>query len=232
LVARAGDAQFIHDWSPWLTCAIRQLHFPWFLPMMTPITIVIGFLWLGVIILWPDIKAWAIPSNLPQSNERIHLRFEYRPPFVQITPVSDASRRVYVRLFPECADPVENCSGHLTAIYRRVDNKWEPTDFNEAWPLTWANLGPIPVTVQPRIGPYLDVFYIGSDAQRIVPCIQLQGAPLRMVSPKLTPMFQSRNECFRFDVQVTASAPISLRVQLGVRWEQPIVEVLPNENCN
>ena len=162
----------------------------------------------------------------------IKLRFEYREPCVQMTPVTDDSTRVYIRLFPECTGPVKDCTGYLLAIYRRTGKVWEPTVFNEAWPLTWANIGAQPVTVDPHIGPYLDVFYIGNDAKRIVPCIKLDGAPLRMVSPLLTPLFQSHDEVFRFDVVVNGSEPISLKVQLGDRWERPIVEVLPKENSN
>jgi hypothetical protein len=164
----------------------------------------------------------------------IALHFENRPPFVQMIPRIDgqAGLKVYVRLFPECSQTLTDCTGYLLSICRRDGDRWEPTYFNEPVPLIWEGRGTVPTTVEPLIGPYLNVFYIGNEAKQIVPCIA-QNAPARMTTPRNNMMFSNRNECFRFAVKVTNSEPIYLKVQLGDQtWERPLVDILPNENSN
>jgi len=180
------------------------------------------------------------------ATKPITLRFENRGAFIVQTPTetvgmaghvrTPGANRLYVRVFPECASAVANCIGYLLEICHKVGNSWELTDFNEICPLTWANYGTQPITVRPRFGPYLDVFYISEDRGGIVPCIRHEGAPLRMVHPSA--IFQSREEQFRFKLQVIdlsgepLSEVICLKVQIGPRWNQPIVELLSNENSN
>lgn len=180
-------------------------------------------------------------------DKPVRLRFENRDPFVVVTETTQIAisgdglqiqqvkgpNRVYVRVFPECAQPVTNCTGYLLEICRKVGDDWARTDFNEAWPLTWANYGTHSVTIQPGIGPYLDVFFIAEDEKRISPCIRHEGAPLRMLNLQSPEVFKSVQEHFRFKVQMIGSEPVSdpifLKARIGPHWERPIVELLPNE---
>jgi hypothetical protein len=189
-------------------------------------------------------KLDAIAASNPQAGREvteikkllvpIKLRFEYRDPFLQKTPVDNGTTRLYIRLLPECSSAVENCLGRLLSIDHQIGTRWEPTAYNEAVPLTWANRRIGPTTIEPQIGPYLDVFYIDDRNQSIVPCVTStpdEGLPLRMMQSHFHPMLRNREENLRLTVQATGSEPIYLKVRLRSQWDNPLVEVLPNGSC-
>jgi len=162
----------------------------------------------------------------------IRLRFEYREPFVQMTPATSPGRDIvlarYWRVFPDCSTRIENCTGYLLGVFKEVNGHWEPTAFDEAVPLIWANRNYAgPLTIEPNIGPYLDVFYTDSVNKEIIPCtgIKMHRASL---------VFKER-ATFRLDIQITNSAPISLKVRMDDRpsyWDRPLVDLLPYEKSN
>jgi hypothetical protein len=93
---------------------------------------------------------------------KITLRFENRDPFVQIDQGDspEVMLKKYFRLFPECSTAVADCQGYLLAVFKEVKGRWEPTAFNEAVPLTWADDRTGAITIEPGIGPYLRIFYV------------------------------------------------------------------------
>lgn len=158
------------------------------------------------------------------------MRFEDREPFIQPTPTEVTGRgsplslpganRVYIRIFPECTTPVDNCEAFLLAVYREENGNWVPTPINEACRLTWANRSTGSLSVHPGIGPYVDVFYVEEGKNEIFPCTSRLPLRARGAYP--------RSGTYRFDVQVTNSDPIALRVRPGTtRPARPLqVEVI------
>jgi hypothetical protein len=162
---------------------------------------------------------------------KITLRFENRTPFVQMTSVAnpEVTLRQYFRLFPDCLSPVES-EGYLLRVFRQVDGRWEPTPFNEAVPLTWADGRSGPIKVEPEIGPYLNVFYVETFEKQIVPCL---AQPTLRTSIVFRERLKEPRATFRFDIKVTNGTRISLKVKMDERsshWDRPLVELLPDEN--
>jgi hypothetical protein len=165
---------------------------------------------------------------------KITLRFENRMPFKQPSPMEGiVGVKMFFRVFPDCSSPVPNCTGHLLAVYREIDGHWKPTLFNEAVLLTWADGRVGPITIEPRIGPYLNVFCTDSDEKEIMPCL---AHPMLRTSAMFRKRSEEKHMTFRFDIQVTNGAPISLKVRMDDRppyWDRPLIEVLPyDENSS
>jgi hypothetical protein len=96
--------------------------------------------------------------------------------------------------------------------------------------LTWANGSAGPITVEPGIGPYLNIFCGDSVEKEIIPCV---------ATPTLRTSATFREDVeratFRFDIKITNGAPISLKVKMdevASHWDRPSVELLSKDENN
>jgi hypothetical protein len=212
-------------WGPGLIAIAFCL---WWFQRTTPMPSVDIALFLGGSLVLAGYYLWR--ADHLHLIQKITLRFENREPFTQMTPIvsPDLILRKYFRFFPECSSPVANCAAYLLAVFREIDGQWKPTPFNEAVLLKWADGRVGQITVEPGIGPYLELFYVDSFEKEIVPCT---AHPMLRTST----MFRERAEervTFRFDVKVTNGAPISLKVKMDERpsyWDRPLIELLAND---
>jgi hypothetical protein len=214
-------------WGPGFIAVIFCL---WWFERATPMPTLNVALFLGAALVLAGYYLWR--ADHLRLVPKITLRFANEPPFVQTTPAATPGSEIilsrYWRVFPDCSAPVENCTGYLLKVFKEVDGRWEPTAFDEAVPLMWANRNFAgPTTIEPKIGPYLDVFYVDSLNKEIIPCTAIRLHRAALVFREYA--------TFRLDVHVTNSAPISLKVRMDARsahWDRPLVELLPFDENN
>jgi hypothetical protein len=201
------------------------LYCVWALIAMPPLAVTLMFL-VGAILV-ASYYLWR--ADHLQLVPKVTLRFENRVPFKQPAPMEDAiGVKMYFRVFPDSLIPVPGCAGYLLAVYREIDGNWRPTLFDEPVALIWADGRSGPITVEPEIGPYLNIFYVDSTKKESVPCL---------TSPTLrtSAVFREQGErgTFRFDIKITNGERITLKVKMDERtsyWDRPLVELLPNGN--
>jgi hypothetical protein len=134
---------------------------------------------------------------------------------------------VYVQLLLKCLTEasVEDCAGHLKAIHRWSEEKqkWEETDLNESVRLGWSHGDErhSPITLEPDIERRLNVFFVHSSQNLIVPIVY--PLPLRWES-----VFNV-DDTFRFDITVRGKdcGPVNLfmHVKCGDTWDKPLTEL-------
>jgi hypothetical protein len=124
------------------------------------------------------------------------------------------SPREFVQLVLKCVtkSPVEECEGHLVAVYKWEDFDWQPTEMNESLHLAWSySEDSKTITLHPGGEKRLNICFL--QGTQIVPCTS--PLPLRAASAlKVEP---GQTEVFRFDVMLTSTNCRSVSVSVGIQ---------------
>lgn len=139
----------------------------------------------------------------------------------------NVSQVLVIHVLPTCKSPVDNVSGFLNSIHRLNDKaEWEPTQFNEAIPLTWSYPNTKePLTLYPKPDKYLNAFFVFENPFQIVPGVWELTYPKRMHG------ILNANDVYKINICVTgaahAFAEIYLKLQIGNQWNKPkILEIM------
>jgi hypothetical protein len=136
-------------WSPWFIDNIVTLP-AWVTALVAALIVLTGAVYF---------RNWQLGEKL---TPKLHLEFDPNSSAcIRDVQLKDGSPAVYVRVLPVCKTEamVDNCKGHLNAVYHRQTetDKWQPTNVNERLTLTWANVATPKSAVMPRLKQHLDV---------------------------------------------------------------------------
>jgi len=124
---------------------------------------------------------------------------------------------------------IADCRGHLLRVLKwsEANHQWIATEVDEILNLLWSTIDEPTTTLYPRTKHQLCLFFVDNVAQ---PLIGIWGRPVQL---RMAAAFEHSDpkDIFRFDISVTDSnclaANISLTVQMGERWDKPVVNPLP-----
>jgi hypothetical protein len=189
--------------------------------------------WAVVILALVPIVLWVIAGLVHRVvflewslSKKLRISFEPRnSAYVHPAMLGNGKLGLLVRILPICETEasIENCQGHLNAVYRRRSeaDRWEHTQWNERLFLPWGTIGFEAISLYPDILQYLDVVTI--DELGIHPYVHQQVL-------KHMHVFEDTDYYYRLDIMVTgdqnARASISIQIQQTTDWEKPVMRVL------